>query len=188
MEDDAARKDASLSAVPADALVASPFARRLLRLARGRPGVGMREAARTLEASWATLSYHRRRLEREGLLRVDVEEHRGALYAEEPGFDGTVAACRAMLEGATLRRVALYVQAHAPASREDVARALDLSPHATAHHLQRLLAAGLVDAQHGTVARLEGLAPAPLLGLLLDEPPPLPGADAAARLREDRGR
>lgn len=192
MPDEPARRDDALAAgspVPADALVASPLARRLLRLARTRPGVGLREATRALEASWATLAYHRRRLEREGLLRVDVEGRRHVLYAEEPGFEGTLGACRAMLEGGTLRRVARFVQAHGPTSREEVCRRLDLSPNAAAHHLHRLIAAGLVVAQEGSLARLEGLAPAPLLDLLLGEPEPAAsaaGAEGGANLADER--
>lgn len=163
-------------------LLGSPVARRILDLVRGSPGVSAQEVGARLGLSWATVTYHRRRLERDGLLRTAQEGRRRVLHTGDPGPSRSLAALQAMLRGETMRRVALAIQREPGLGEADLARAVGLPPRALAYQVDRLLAAGLVEPP--TPQRRDALAPTPLLDLLLAEPD-APHAAAPADLRDD---
>ena len=160
-------------------LLGSPVARRILDLVRAHPGVTARDVAARLDLSWATVTYHRKRLERDGLLHTTQEGKRRLLHATVAAPEPPLAALRAMLEGGTMRRVAQAVQADPGMGEAELAGRLGLPPRALSYHLGRLVAAGLVEGSGPQ--RRDVLVPTPLLDLLLGEPPV---ADAGG-LRDD---
>lgn len=150
-------------------LLGSRVARRILDAVRRRPGATLRDVASDLDVSWGTVSYHGRRLERDGFLRSSTEGRRRVFHPGDAAEDAALAACHAMLQGQTMRRVAAAIQVDPGLDEAELARRLALPARALAYHVERLLGAGLVTSSAPT--RREGLAPTPLLDLLLGEPP-----------------
>lgn len=153
----------------------SPVAQRILDLVRRRPGLTTRDVAAQLDLAWATVAYHQRRLEQEGLLSTTEQGRRLVLHAREGLDEPPMHALQALLQGQTMRRVALAVQAEPGLGEDALARHLGLPLRALRYHLERLAAAGLLEASDPL--RREGLVPTPLLDLLLGEPAPEAAAD-----------
>lgn len=147
----------------------SPQARRVLDALRQHPGASLGELAKALGVSWATVAYHRRRLEKAGLVDATLDGPRQRLHARDPDPDSDRAACRAMLQGQTLGRLARLVHAEPGLTQEALAARLDLPLAPLRHHLQRLADAGLVAGS--APALLDRIVPTPLLDLLLGPPP-----------------
>lgn len=162
-------------------LVGSPVARRILDLVRRRPGLTTRDVAARLDLAWATVAYHRRRLERDGLLSCVPRGRRLLLYAADVHAEPPAEAADAMLQGQTMRRVALAIQAEPGLDEATLALRLRLPRRALRYHLDRLGSAGLV-ASLGP-ARRDAFVPTPLLDLLLGEPPAEAARDDASTRR-----
>ena len=152
-----------------DAFLASPMTQRLLAAARARPGLTLSELRESISTSWGSLYRSLQRLEALGMVRYQTVGRRKLLFVAgdpEPSDQAVVMEAAAILRQPTARMVALSILMRPGRSVPDVAASLQLTPRVVYHHVQRLLAVGLI--QSSSQTRHRDLAPSPKLSSALD--------------------
>lgn len=146
-------------------LLSSPIRRAILEIVTSRPGLTVGELLALLDVGWGTLHHHLDRLEAVGLLRtVQAGRRRLVLPGDAPR---AAPVARALLAGATCRRVAEAVAREPGLCIQDLIGRVEDSPRAVYHHVKRLLDAGLLQSERP--GRYTSLHPTPLLTDLLDD-------------------
>lgn len=136
-----------------EAIMASPMCQRILALARARPGLTLSEARDSLATSWGSLYRHLARLERVGLIRMQTVGRRRLLFpsgAVEVSVKVGVMEAAAFLRQPTARLVAVAIVLRPGRSVPEIAESLQLTPRVVYHHVQRLLAMGLIKSSSET--------------------------------------
>ncbi len=152
-----------------DILLSSPANQRILDAIRTRPGLTLSEAREMVNMSWGSLYRHLVRLEAAGLVRFQTVGRRRILFlteSEETLAQSPVAEAAALLRQPTARTVAVSILMRPGRSVPEVAASLQLTPRVVYHHVQRLLAVGLISSSSQT--RHRDLTPSPMLARALD--------------------
>jgi DNA-binding MarR family transcriptional regulator len=155
--------------VSREAFFTSPVTQRLLAAARARPGLTLSELRESVSMSWGSLYRLLQRLEAEGLVRYQVVGRRKLLFVAgepEPLDQSAVMEAAAILRQPTARLVALSILMRPGRSVPEVAASLQLTPRVVYHHVQRLIAVGLILSSSQT--RHRDLAPTHVLAGALD--------------------
>lgn len=158
-----------VGAVSGEAFFTSPVTQRLLAAARARPGLTLSELRESVNMSWGSLYRMLQRLESEGMVRYQVVGRRKLLFVAgepEPQGQSVMMEAAAILRQPTARMVALSILMRPGRSVPEVAASLQLTPRVVYHHVQRLLAVGLI--QSSSQTRHRDLGPAPVLAAALD--------------------
>lgn len=127
------------AALPPGAL---PPRERLLALVQRSPGITVGEARAQLRSGWGSFYCHLNDLQRERLIETVAVGHRSLLYPE--GHDKSHAARRAILLGATVRKIAMAIREHPGSSVRDIILETGESPRVVYHHVRRLAELELV--------------------------------------------
>lgn len=153
----------------AEAVLASPMSSRLLAVARGRPGLTLSEAREALCTSWGSLYRHLVRLQRAGLVRLQIVGRRRLLFPVgevEVSVKPSVMEAAAFLRQPTARVIAVAIVLKPGQSVPDIAKSLSLTSRVVYHHVQRLLVMGLI--QSSSQTRHRDLTPTQLLSDALE--------------------
>ena len=150
-------------------LLASPMTQRLLAAAKARPGLTLSELREDISTSWGSLYRLLQRLEGMGMVRYQTVGRRKLLFLTgepESSEQSNVMEAAAILRQPTARMVAVSVLMRPGRSVPEIAASLQLTPRVVYHHVQRLLAVGLIHSSSET--RHRDLGPSSRLASALD--------------------
>jgi predicted transcriptional regulator len=108
------------------------------------PGISASELGRRTHCGWGTLVYHLSVLEREDMV-WSAREGRHRRYFAQGGINYSDRDAVGLLRNPASRRLADAVQRAPGIIQKDLSREVQLTPSTVAWHVDRLVAAGLVE-------------------------------------------
>ncbi len=141
---------------------------------RADPGVHFSELVRVLDLAPGQVQYHLRRLT--GTDEVVTGEHFGRTHYYPPSFDAAERRAMAALRRETAAVVAVVLAEEGPRQPAAVAEAVGIARSTLAHHVERLVAVGVVERRRTPAGRVElALADPAATVALLDRADPTVG-------------
>jgi DNA-binding MarR family transcriptional regulator len=116
----------------------------IFELIKQRPGVHLSEIARALDLAWGPTLHHLRKLREQRIVSIKNVGHRKCFFINGSGYSDQQMEAMSLLKSDTLAEVAAAIESHPDSSLKEVSESLGISSPLAAHHVRKLVKAGLV--------------------------------------------